>query len=249
MVARFARRLGLTFPIVNDASYRLVSRFRSEPERPAFYLADASGRVVFEGGGPHTREVDHALRAALAGTRPRDGDPLGVTDGAWPPRARAPDAERIVYLGTSRVAQGPLARAEPGRAEWFTAQFRYQEEGRRFVPYPVGRWTPNAEDLIAARGGPENYVSIRGDGNAWAVLAPPTGGSARVWILGDEAWLAREQSGADVRFDARGGSFVEVTEPRLYAIARCRAGCVLKLSPEVAGTAFYSFAFEPSAAP
>src|SRR5204863_7968282 len=95
VVGRFARRLGLTFPIVNDASYRLVSRFRSEPERPAFYLADASGRVVFEGGGPHTHAVDHALRAALAGTRPRDGDPLEVTDGAWPPRAAAPDGEHM----------------------------------------------------------------------------------------------------------------------------------------------------------
>jgi len=249
IVARVAHRLGLTFPIVSDASYRLSARFHRPLERPAFYIGDAGGHLVYERSGMDAFEVDHALRTTLAGARPHDAIPMEPATIAASPRPSAPAAERISYLGVSRADQGPLARAQPGREQPFTAQFRFQEEGSMYVPYPVGRWTPEAEGLKAARGGAEHYVSIRVTGRVWVVITPPPSGPARVWILGDDAWLDRRRAGDDVRYDARGAAFVNVAEPRLYSIAQCPEGAVLKLSPESAGTTFYAFAFEPIPAP
>ena len=247
IAARFVSRLGLTFPIVSDPSYRVWGQLPRMLDRPAFYVADSSGRVVFQAGGERTADVDRALRQAVSELHPNSGipiDDLGAPPSAAPP---PPPAPRAIYLGAARAETGPLAGAESGRTETFTAQFRFQEEGQANVAYPVGRWTPNADGIVAARGGPENYISIRTQGTVWAVLAPPTvppGGPARVWILAGTGWLPREGAGEDVRFDARGASYVDIVEPRLYSIARCASECTLKLSPDVAGVAYFSFLVE-----
>ena len=61
-----------------------------------------------------------------------------------------------------------------------------------------GSLDARSRGLVAARGGPENFVSIRGQGRAWAVLAPPPGGPARVWILGDDKAISvKEQAKVD----------------------------------------------------
>ncbi len=245
VASRVARRLGLTFPIVDDPAYRLASRFRRTLPRPACYVADPAGRVVFEGEGSRPDSVDRALRDQLALARPDAGIPVG-------PNALRDPAPRLwhhVYLGTSRAQAGPLASCDTGRPQTFTAQFRFQEEGRAFVAYPVGRWTPGAEGLTATRGGAENFLCIRGDGRSWAVLAPPPGGAARVWLLDRDAWLPRARAGSDVQFDPHGAAFVLVNEPRLYDLARCDGDCLLKLSPDAPGVAFYAFAFGPPARP
>lgn len=245
IAARFVRRLGLTFPIVSDPAYRVWGQLPRTLDRPSFYVADTSGRVVFEAGGERTADVDRAVRRAVADVYPTSG--VAIDDLGTLPAPPDP-APRLIYLGAARAADGPLAGAESGRTETFTAQFRFQEEGRANVAYPVGRWTPNADGIVAARGGPENYISIRTQGTVWAVLAPPPaleGGPARVWLLAGSDWLGRETAGLDVKFDARGAAYVDVLEPRLYAIARCAAECTLKLSPDVAGIAYYSFVVEP----
>src|SRR5437867_2163837 len=73
VAAQCARRLSLTFPIVGDPAYRLSSQFPRTAERPSFYVADTSGRVVFEAGGPRAADVDRALRRALAAVHPEAG--------------------------------------------------------------------------------------------------------------------------------------------------------------------------------
>ena len=246
IAARFVARLGLTFPIVSDPSYRVWGQLPRMLDRPAFYVADSSGRVVFQAGGERTADVDRALRQAVSELHPNSGIPIDDL-GSMPSSAPPPPAPRLIYLGAARAEAGPLAGAESGRTETFTAQFRFQEEGQANVAYPVGRWTPNADGVVAARGGPENYISIRTQGAVWAVLAPPafsTGNSARVWILAGSDWLDPGIAGEDVRFDARGASYVDIVEPRLYSIARCASECALKLSPDVAGVAYFSFLVE-----
>ena len=119
------------------------------------------------------------------------------------------------------------------------------------MPYVVGRWIPEIDGVIAARGGAANYVSIRYDGgDAWAVLSPPETSDSRLWILADDEWLTREEAGDDVGFDPRGAAFVLIDRPRLYSIARTRSRRVLKLSPESPGVTFHSLVFEePRARP
>jgi hypothetical protein len=76
------------------------------------------------------------------------------------------------------------------------------------------------------------------------VIEPPPEGPERVWVLAEGQWETPQNTGADVLLDARGTSYIEVTEARLYEIARCPDGCVLKLSPGAGGLAFHSFVFE-----
>lgn len=247
---RVARRLRLSYPIAVDPSYRLAIGVPGALGRPAYVIAGPNG-IVFEGGAADRDRADAALRRAIAAADPRatvpvDPDPesLAAVAGA----AVNSVEERYVHLGTSRAERGPFAGGEPGRTQTYTAQFRFQEEGEPYVAYPVGRWTPQADGAIAARGGASTYVSIRSEGGAaWAVLAPPPTGPSRVWVLANGDWIARDAAGADVRFESNGASYVLVDEPRLYQLARASGPVVLKLSPEHPGLTCYAFAFERGA--
>ncbi|MBI1796614.1 MAG: hypothetical protein HYR74_06130, partial [Candidatus Eisenbacteria bacterium] len=99
----------------------------------------------------------------------------------------------------------------------------------------------------AGRGGAETFVALRYDAGAlWAVMSPPRDQPARVWILRDEQWPARETLGDDARQDSRGAAYVDVTEPRLYAIARATPGQhVVKLSPDARGLTIHALVLEP----
>jgi hypothetical protein len=219
---------------------------------PQLVLTDPTGKIVgaTAGRGP-LAGIERALRAQLRQLHPElefPADP-GLASGPSPagPTTQPPGA-RVVPLGSTRVREGPLAGATLGRAAQFTAQFRFQVEGKPYVPYPVGLWSPGGEGLTAARGGAENFVALRYDAGAlWAVLSPPPGETVRVWVLRDENWLPAEALGADARLDGRGDSYVEVDEPRLYAICRERAGeHVVKLSPDAPGVTVHALIVDPA---
>jgi len=233
---RIARALGLTLPLLSDPSYRVSGELGRALDGPEIVIADRGNRVLLRASGAGTAAVDRVLRVATVGDTEFAPRLSGVSAGP---------ATRTVHLGIARVTGGPLALSEPGRTRLFTAQFRFQEEGEAYVPYPVGRWTPGADALVAAREGADNYLSIRGAaGHVWAVIAPPSQHAARVWVLADGQWTPREMAGAELRTDARGASYVDVDGPRLYEIARCPAGCTLRLSPGAPGVAFHAFVFE-----
>ena len=134
-------------------------------------------------------------------------------------------------------------------AQPFVSPFRSEQEGSLDTPVPVGWWTPRHDVLEASRAGAANFLAIRYDaGPVGAVMGPPAGdsqetGPARIWILEDEHWLRPAGARAGVRFDPRGGSYVDLDATRAYALTRGGAH-VLKLSPEQPGTRLYSFTFE-----
>jgi hypothetical protein len=236
------RRMHLTFPIALDPEYNLRGKLGGREERPRVIVADASGRVLVDRGADGGDEADRALRDQVRLLHPEIAFPANPNA---PEHAALPaEQPRVVFLGTSHVRSGPLAGAAPGRTLTYGAQFRYQVEGDPYVPFPVGRWTPTAEGIVAARGGAANFVAIRSRAErVAAVIGPPPGGSSRVWILADDQWLASDARDVDAQVDARGASFVMVTEPRLYWLSKAKAG-VLKLSPDDPGVTFYSFAFD-----
>jgi hypothetical protein len=91
------------------------------------------------------------------------------------------------------------------------------------------------------------YVAVRHQGaRVSVVMSPPGSGPVRVWILQDDGWLPEDARDEDVRVDARGASYIDVTAPRLYWVARGRGEHVIRLSPEDAGVTLHAFAFEPS---
>jgi hypothetical protein len=118
------------------------------------------------------------------------------------------------------------------------------------VPAPVGRWIPRAEGVECARGGAADFVAIRYHAGAVDVIAsPPKDGPAKLWILLDDGWLSADALGADARLEPGGGSYVEVSEPRLYRIATGAGEHVLRLSPARAGLTLHALVFENPSGP
>jgi hypothetical protein len=243
--ARAAQRLGADFPIALDPAHRIRALLPHPVNESRIVVADSSGTVLFSAKDDRLGEVDRILRAEVQRLQPqRSFPPQPELLGS--PHSEPREATRFVFLGASQVHGGPMKGVVAGRSQTFTTQFRFQEEGAPYVPYPVGRWTPGAEGIAAARGGPANFIVIRyAGGQVGAIMGPPPAGSSRVWILADDAWLEPQDSGQDVRHDSRGASYVEVTEPRLYSIMRGAGGHVLKFSPEQSGLTMYGFTFEP----
>ena len=237
--ARALRRLGVGLPVALDAGSRVASRLGVGDRLPLWIVVDAAGRGVTSVAGDRAAEALLATIGALRRT------PRGA--GLEPPpspseAAAAPLSPRRVYCGVSRATAGPLANATPGATQMFTAQFRYQEQGDAYTPYPVGRWTPSADGVTSARGGAADFLSIRYDGGRVdAVLGAAE--TERVWVMCDDGWLPEAERGEDVRVDARGATFVEVDEPRPYAITRGGAAHVLRLSPAAPGVTYYAFSF------
>jgi thiol-disulfide isomerase/thioredoxin len=248
--ARVARRMGLSFPIALDPAYVIRRRFGGPSDGPRLVLADSAGTIVSAvSGAGELAGLERKLRRQLKQLHPElefpSDPPLAIGRGSQP--AEAPTS-RMVPLGSTRVVEGPLVGATPGRAQTFTAQFRFQVEGKLYVPYPVGLWSPGGDGITAVRSGAENFIALRYDAGAlWAVLSPPRGLTVRVWVLRDERWLPADALGADARLDGRGNSYLDVDEPRLYAVCRGRAGeHVIKLSPDAPGVVVHALIVGPA---
>jgi len=246
VVGANVRRLGLRFPTAVLAL-----------PPPAGLQAGRGPVVIWPGGGdpapqwlssPSEAAVFEArIRRKLRETRPDAGFPadagIGIAREGPPPAAG-----RTLRLGSHWTERGPIRGTTIGRAQPFVAPFRIEQEGALDTPVPVGWWTPLEDAIEAARGGAANYLAIRYDaGPVGLVMAPPAEGAARVRVLQDEKWLDAASAGEDVQFGANGESYVEVTEPRLYAVTRGGAH-VLKLSPDQAGVRFYAFTYEAATA-
>lgn len=237
-VRRLAARQGLRFPIALDTT-------SATPAAPGRVLmSDGEGRVLLSARAPDASE--RARLDALFRERVFPNAPPA------PPATRpaAPHALEVLGLGTRQFSRGPLANARPGATVTFVTQTRFEEEGRRGVPVPVGRWTTLEDGLRAARGGAANFVAIRYDAERVSVVAsPPPGTRARLWLLRDEQWIPAAARGDDVKADASGATYVELDEPGLFVLSGGKGSHVMKLSPDRAGVTLHALMFDnPSAA-
>jgi hypothetical protein len=239
-----ARRMELAFP----------SAVSAEP-LPASLAASRGPVVVLQDGVVQApcwlespgaaarieRDLHERLRAHHPEMRFPD-DPSVAT--LAPPGAADDDPEwRRVSLAPGETKDGPLATAKLDEPQPFTAQFQFQESSANGVPVPLGWWTPRRDGLEAARPGAANLIAIRYDAGPVALLmAPPIRGASRVWVLQDERWIPAGEAGEDIRFDSKGAAYVDVSEPRLYRIAR-GGRHVLKVSPDDPGIRFLAFYF------
>jgi hypothetical protein len=234
--ASTARRLGLALPMADDPSGFVEGALGGPTDGVHLVVADADGRVRVDtvddlGAG------ELALRAMIRHAHP---------DATLPPAPdpALPKGVRIVDLGVGKVESGPLSGLSSGLERVFTAEFRYQEQGKAWTPFPVGGWRTGTQGLTATRGGAANFIAIRySAGRAGVVVTPPAGASARLWILRDDRWPRPDERDDDAAVDARGAVSVVVTEPRLYWIDRGDGERVLKLSPETAGVTVNAFVF------
>lgn len=232
---RALARLGISFPVAHDPG--LEVRLPSGRIRAGVLVGEAGGSAFLATNAAERADADRWLRARAEARR----YPLPVAG-----ERRASDARRLLRLGAGQVGEGPLAGATPGVPLTFITQTRREEEGRPWVPTPVGRWTPRGEGLEAARPGAANFVAIRYHAaRVGVVVSPPAGGTARLWILRDEEWVPEEFRGSDLRADARGATWVDVSEPRLLVAIEKDAGWhVLKISPDATGVVLHALTFD-----
>jgi len=275
VLAHFAQRVGLTFPIARDpgrtirapgswdaATSRSGVAFATsgqirEPGAPDFLIMDARDSIVarvWDASPQSLSLAEAAIRRELRRLRPDVGFPTEYRAGPIDPDTFFECLG--LYLGVRQpglvrlALRGPLATVKPGTPQTFVAPFRFDQEGDAFTPYPVGRWTLGAEGLTAARGGAANFLAIRYDSGKWGlrrvgvVASPPRDGSAKLWVLRDDAWLPAFALGEDATLDARGASYVIVTEPRLYNVASGYGSHVIKLSPESPGLTLHELTFD-----
>jgi hypothetical protein len=233
---RFARHLGLALPMADDPECRIEAALGGATDGPHLVVADASGAVRVDTVGDLVAG-EAVLRAAALRSHPAAALPPAMA-------ATLPGGVRTVWLGAGRVEGGPLRDLSAGHTRVFTAEFRYQEQGRAWTPYPVGGWRTGTEGVTSTRGGAANFMAIRySAGRAGVVVTPPAGQSARVWILRDDRWPDPEHRDEDVVGDALGTAWIEVREPRIYWIDRGGGDRVIKLSPELAGVTLNAFVF------
>lgn len=248
---RLAARLGLAFPIVTDPALQVLGALDRAGSQVLLALAGPDGRLLaVRTAGNAERDLpafEEALRWAIENGSSARRAPAAT--GADASAGDLPASLRIVRLGAASVTEGPLAQASQGRAQPFTAQFRFEVEGSPYVPHPIGWWIPRAQGIEAARGGAAQFLAIRYDASrVGVVVSPPASGPARLWVLRDEKWLQEAALGSDAAVDAHGASFVDVEAPGLYFVARGAGAHVLKLSPETPGLTLHALTFEPEGA-
>jgi thiol-disulfide isomerase/thioredoxin len=234
--AAIVRRLSLTLPVALDPAGRIAAALGGMTEGARLLVADERGAVVVDTVGT-LEPGEEALRAWLARAMPDRQPPMRIA-------ADLPANVRSVALGAGRVAAGPLAGVAAGSEQVFVAPMRYEEQGKPWLPVPVGAWQVTADGLTATRGGAANFVSIRYSADrAGVVVSPPPGASARVWILRDDQWPRAQDRGEDVVTDDRGAACIEVREARLYWFDRGTGERVIKLSPDAVGVTLHAFVF------
>jgi len=250
-VARALRELGIAYPVVLDNDRAIWGAFanRAWPHR---YLIDASGRIVHDHAGEGGEiATERALRAALA-----------ALPGAGPLPASIYPADTIEQP-IARVDDAPGQVCVPGSPELFAGYYRgvsgnpggfredtpadYADPGgyREGYVHLAGRWLSEAD---AARFVGPGVGALRLAFRGLApnvVLAPPSGGMARVGVRIDPVAAPGEAVAlATLPLDA----------PRLYRLpeaawsAAARAADpaalrLLTLLPETPGVAAYSFTF------
>jgi hypothetical protein len=236
IAAGIARRLGLTLPIADDARGLVETAIGGTVDGPHLIIADESGQIDVDTVGVLSAGT-RALAVAAMRMRPGRSAPPEVD-------TALPGGVREVQLGAGRVEGGPLRALAAGHAQVFTAEFRYQESGSAWVPYPVGGWRTGAEGITATRGGAANFLAIRySAGRAGVVVTPPAGGSARLFILRDDRWPGLDERGEDVEAGNRETASVLVTRPGIYWIDKGKGERVLKISPETPGVTVNAFVF------
>ncbi|WP_414441526.1 cytochrome c biogenesis protein DipZ [Burkholderia sp. 22PA0106] len=218
-VRRALNDLGIRYPVATDNDYRVWQAFDNQ-YWPAFYIADASGRIRYHhfGEGGYD-EADRVIRQLLAGSGrtmpPAPGSGLAASAGG----ALAPaDADDIgsgeTYVGY-RQAQG-FASPEPVRPD---RDARYSAPAQPALNTWGfgGTWRVGAEAAVAAAPGARIVYRFHAR-DLHLVLAPGADGRpVRIRVAIDGA-PPGDAHGADIHADGSG----IVNAARLYQLVRQR---------------------------
>jgi thiol-disulfide isomerase/thioredoxin len=249
-VTAAANRLGVTWPVVLDDRATIWKRYGNY-DWPHEYLYDQQGRLVEsfagEGGYPQT---EARIQALLKSAQPQLALPpvmaLLPQDSYDKPGAVCYPKTSELIVGHGRIANASAA-GDPGADTNYAYDGSNPQDG---AVYLQGYWHLTPEAAVSGENSGQlvlRYHAIQ----LVAVLRPENGGSIRAEVTQDGRPVAKSDAGADLRYDGRGNSYVEVDAPRSYdLITNASFGAhTLQISPKGDGLGIYDFAFESCEVP
>ncbi len=251
-VAMGARRERIPWPVIVDSDFSIWHAYDSN-SWPNKFLVGANGVIVLQHAGEGGYgELERVIRSEI-----RKANPKAVFPASWgiPPDVNDFDPGRCgtvseeTYIGTARGSQwgGEIANREgfqPGKTVLYTSVPRKVHRGF----YAHGLWKNEPDDLEHARNTAklEDYVGIRYHGReVYAVMSLRSGSAARIFVTRDGQPLPAAKRGVDVKEDARGRTYIDVREGRMYYVVQGEEATEhdLRLFATGPGLAINSFTF------
>lgn len=247
-VAAAVKRFGFTFPVAVDSDYKIWDAFHNDAW-PADYLIDKNGNVAFvhvgEGNyGEMERRIQALLKeanpkldfAAAKFTIPEDKPMFG---GA----CRRATAE--TYLGYARAAN----IANPG-GEDRTREVHYIAP----ADLPIdnfalnGNWLATAQAVrhVSKANKPGDSLSLHYRAmSVYMVAGSDNGVPKRLYLTQDGSPLSANARGVDVKADAEGRAYIELSGKRMYyLVSNPEFGThTLTLYATAPSLSLYSFTF------
>jgi thiol-disulfide isomerase/thioredoxin len=244
-VAAASKRLDVTWPVVLDNDFTIWKRYNNDGW-PHEYLYGRDGALVEsvsgEGGYPQT---EAKIQSLIAASGPHVQLPpvmaLLPQDSYDKPGAVCYPMTPEILLERTRVANATALNRGPQDSNYVDDPAAHRD-GAIFLQ---GYWRAAPDAVVSASS--DGYLSLRYHAiQILSVMKPERGGSIRVNVTQDGHPVPRGEAGADVRFDASGGSYVVVDAARAYELINNAryAQHDVRLSPEGYGAGIYSFAFE-----
>jgi len=247
------KRQRIPWPVVVDSDFSIWRAYDSN-SWPNKFLIGSNGIISRQHGGEGAYgELERQIREEIKKANPKATFPASWTiapddDDFSPTHCGAMSEE--TYVGTTRGSRwgGEIANREgfqPGKVVNYVSMPRQVKRG--FSAH--GDWKDNPDDFEHARStpAPQDYIGIRYIGSeVYVVVNLKKGGAtSRVYVTRDGKPVPAARRGVDVQADARGGTYIDVREGRMYYAIQGEdsAPHELRLSPTDAGVAINSFTF------
>ena len=250
-VAAAVKRLNIDWPVVIDGKQAIWNRYDNDVW-PRELLFDANGKLIADHSGEGDypdmeRRIQQALRARNPNVRfPAVMDYL-PQDSYAKPGAVCYRHTPEMYLGNWQ-GTGVLGNQQGYAGDGQTVNYADSaphDEGRAYLQ---GAWYESGEAMVnGSSSTPAPHLAIRYRSlQVVAVLRPRGAQPVSVLVLQDGAPLAKQDAGADVRFDTSGRSYLLVDAPREYDIVMNKhfGQHDLELLPQRPGLGAYTFDFE-----
>jgi thiol-disulfide isomerase/thioredoxin len=237
-----AKRFQLPWPVVADLQGSIWRAYHSNvwPNR---YLIDQNGDIVahVEGEG-NDGPMEEKIRELLAPTHPEVRQvPPDPPENTFAPSCGIPTDE--TYVG-DWFGRGAIANSKGYKNDGEVTDFHPEGAPADGKVMFSGRWITQQDGATSADKHGQAQLRYHAR-SVYAVLSVANPNKPlRVDLLQDDKPLDREQAGVDVQFDSR-GSYVEVSEPRMYYLVKNLAfgSHLLTLEPDAPDFALHSFTY------
>ncbi len=248
-VANAVKQLGITWPVLVDSDRKNWDAYRNQ-YWPRKYFVDKTGKIVADHAGEGGYEESEAriqkllkeINPTLTFPKPlapvRDTDKPGAV--CYPTTHELYTGQRGAFIGQL----GNITDYAAGKTATYTDTDKH-EDGKI---YASGLWRTEAESLRHARtmDALDDFIAIRYHAlEANAVLKPEADKPIVVFVTQDGKPIPRDDAGADILYNDKNQSYLQVSEPRMYRLTKnAKFGThELRLATLSSDLGVYSFTF------